>query len=607
MPTTPSVVDDTQIKSVKNLDLALIGNCTIGALVDARASIIWGCFPRFDSDPVFCSLLKQQDDSGFFAIDLLDFDRSEQHYRENTAVLVTRLYDRQGGAVEITDFAPRFGQYGRMFRPMMLVRRVRRLSGSPRLILRLRPVCNNGASLPEVTRGSNHIRYVMPGLTLRLTTDASLTAIRQETPFFIEDTLTLLLGADEIVHDAAGEVGRKLLEETMQYWQEWVRALAIPYEWQEAVIRATITLKLNAYDDTGAIIAAMTSSIPEAGNSSRNWDYRYCWLRDGYFVVNALARLGATRTMERFLGYIVNIAANAGGGPLQPVYGIDGRADLDECEIPALAGYRSMGPVRIGNLACRQVQHDVYGSAILAATQIFFDRRLTRRGDEALFRRLEPLGEQAIRYHDQPDAGLWELRGSTRVHTFSAVMCWAACDRLARIASRLALNERAAYWQEQARKIHETISRRAWSEKRGAFVATFESEGLDASLLLLADVGFLDAGDPRFSATVTAVEKDLRRGDFIFRYVERDDFGEPENAFLICSFWYVNALAALNRRDEARALFEKLLACRNRHGLLAEHINPHTGEQWGNFAQTYSMVGLINCAIRLSIRWDQAF
>lgn len=603
----PVATSDAEPVNLKTLDLALIGNCTIGALVDQRASIVWGCFPRFDSDPVFCSLLKQIDDTGFFAVDLLDFERSEQHYLENTAILVTRLYDHQGGAVEITDFAPRFGQYGRMYRPMMLVRRLRRLSGSPRLILRLRPACNNGESCPEITWGSNHIRYVMPALTLRLTTDASLTAILQEIPFFIEDTLTLLLGSDETVHDAPAEIGRRLLEETQQYWHEWVRALAIPYEWQEAVIRATITLKLNAYDDTGAIIAAMTSSIPEAGHSSRNWDYRYCWLRDGYFVVNALTRLGATRTMERFLGYIVNIAANANGGPLQPVYGIDGRAELEECEIPALPGYRNMGPVRIGNLACRQIQHDVYGSAILAAIHMFFDKRLTRRGDEALFHRLEPLGEQAIRNHDQPDAGLWELRGNARVHTFSALMCWAACDRLARIADRLGLTDRAAYWQKYARQIHNTISRRAWSEKRNAFASTFEGEGMDASLLLLSEFGFLEAGDPRFAGTVAAVEKDLRRGDFIFRYVEKDDFGEPENAFLVCSFWYVNALVALGRRDEARTLFEKLLACRNSHGLLAEHINPLTGEQWGNFAQTYSMVGLINCAIRLSIRWDQAF
>ena len=591
---------------MQNLDLALIGNCTVGALVDTRANITWGCFPRFDGDPLFCALLRDTDDYGYFAIELADCERTEQHYLENTAILVTRLHDCHGGAVEITDFAPRFGQYGRMFRPMMLVRQVKRLSGSPRLTLRLRPACDDGAGRPEVTWGSNHIRYVAPTLALRLTTDASLTALLQETPFFLEDTVTLLLGADETVHEAAGEVGRRFLEETAQYWREWVRILAIPYEWQEAVIRAAITLKLNAYDDTGAIVAAMTTSIPEAAGSGRNWDYRYCWLRDGYFVVNALNRLGATRTMERYLGYIVNVAANA-GGPLQPVYGIDGRADLDEREVAALSGYRGMGPVRIGNQAYRQVQHDVYGSAILAATHIFFDQRLTRRGDEALFRRLELLGEQARRCYDQPDAGLWELRGSARVHTFSAVMCWAACDRLGRIAGRLGLAERAAYWLGQSREIHETISRRAWCERRGAFVSTFEGEAMDASLLLLAEVGFLDAADPRFAATVGAVEQDLRRGDFIFRYVEKDDFGEPENAFLVCTFWYVNALVALDRREEARELFGKLLACRNRHGLLAEHIDPKGGEQWGNFVQTYSMVGLINAAIRLSIRWDQAF
>lgn len=590
-----------------NLDLALIGNCTVGALIDAQANISWGCFPRFDGDPVFCALLKDADDYGFFAVELADCERIEQHYLENTAILVTRLYDSQGGAVEVTDFAPRFGQYGRMFRPMMLVRRIKRLSGSPRLTVRLRPACEGGAARPEVTWGSNHIRYVAPALTLRLSTDASLTALLQETPFFLEDTVTFLLGADETMHDAPGEVGRRFFEETVQYWREWVRSLGIPYEWQEAVIRAAITLKLNAYDDTGAIIAAMTTSIPEAAGSARNWDYRYCWLRDSYFVVNALNRLGTTRTMERYLGYIVNIAAHSRGSPLQPVYGIDGRAELTESEIPALAGYRGMGPVRIGNLAYRQVQHDVYGSAILAATHIFFDQRLTRRGDEALFRRLEPLGEQARHYYDQPDAGLWELRGSARVHTFSAVMCWAACDRLARIAARLELADRAAYWLDHARQIHETISRRAWNAQRNTFVSTFEGEAMDASLLLLAEVGFLDAADPRFAVTVNAVEKDLRRGDFIFRYIEKDDFGEPENAFLVCSFWYVNALTALDRREEARDLFEKLLACRNRHGLLAEHIDPRSGEQWGNFVQTYSMVGLINAAIRLSIRWDQAF
>jgi len=588
-------------------DLALIGNCTIGALVDGMGRIVWGCFPRFDGDPTFCSLLREDHEQGVFGIEIADFERAEQNYLENTAILVTRLYDRHGGGVEITDFAPRFGQYGRMFRPMMLVRRLRRFGVSPRLTLRIRPACAHGSGRPTVTWGSHHVRYVMPDLTLRLTTNASITSVLQETPFFLEDSITFLFGPDETVPDNAEDIGRRFLDETTQYWHEWVRFLGIPFEWQEAVIRAAITLKLNAYDDTGAIVAAMTTSLPEAPDSGRNWDYRYCWLRDGYFVVNALNRLSATRSMERYLAYIVNIAADAGGQPLQPVYRIDGRADLEESIESSLPGYRGMGPVRIGNQAYKQVQHDVYGSAILAATHIFFDRRLTRRGDAGLFRRLEPLGELAARNFDQPDAGLWELRGSARVHTFSSVMCWAACDRLARIAAHLQLAERAAHWRGQADRIHAVICERAWSVRRNAFASTFGGEAMDASLLLLAELDFLDAADPRFAATVAAVERDLLRGDYIFRYVEQDDFGEPENAFLVCTFWYVNALAAVGRKDEARARFERLLASRNRHGLLAEHIDVKTGELWGNFVQTYSMVGLINSAIRLSMRWDQAF
>jgi GH15 family glucan-1,4-alpha-glucosidase len=386
-----------------------------------------------------------------------------------------------------------------------------------------------------------------------------------------------------------------------------VRHLAIPYEWQGAVIRAAITLQLNAFEDTGAIVAAMTTSIPEAPNSGRTWDYRYCWLRDAYFVVDALNRLGATRTMERYLAYILNIVAGAEAGRLQPLYGISGSADLKERHVDSLPGYRGMGPVRIGNEAYRQVQHDVYGSAILAATHIFFDQRLIRHGDEVLFHRLEALGECAARLFDQPDAGIWELRGTGRVHTFSSVICWAGCDRLARIAAHLGLTDRAEYWRSHATRIHQVVCARSWNSALGSFASTMDGDGLDASLLLLHDVGFLAADDPRFAGTVHAIETSLRRGDFIYRYIEMDDFGTPENAFLICTFWYIDALAALGRRDEARALFENVLACRNDHGLLAEDIDPVTREQWGNYVQTYSMVGLISSAIRLSIPWDQAF
>ena len=593
----------------RNLDLALVGNGAIGLLVDPVGAVVWGCFPRFDGDATFCALLDNAapgEERGIYDVELVDLARAEQSYATNTAVLVTRLYDQAGGAIEITDCTPRFLQHGRVFRPMTHVRTIRRVAGSPRIRVRVRPAVNYGRAHPTITVGSAHIRYVLPHVTLRLTTDGSLTAILEERPFFLGDSLTLLLGPDETVPSAVDEVGRRFVEETVKYWRDWVRRLAIPFEWQGAVIRAAITLQLNAFDDTGAIIAAMTTSVPEAAGSSRNWDYRYCWLRDGYFVVDALNRLGATETMEGYLGYIVGIAAS-GGESLQPVYRINGDRALGEEIVKSLPGYRGMGPVRIGNDAYRQIQHDVYGSAVLASTHVFFDERLVKRGDAVLFERLEALGRRALAVFDQPDAGLWELRGSLRVHTFSSVMCWAACDRLSRIATRLGIDDRARAWRSDADRIHRFIEEQCWSESRQSFAATAGGDQMDASLLLLADLGFLAPQDPRFAQTVRAIESELMRGDFVFRYVERDDFGVPENAFMVCTFWYVNALAALGRRDEARALFERLLACRNSHGLLAEHVDPRTGEHWGNFVQTYSMVGLINSAIRLSVPWDDAF
>jgi GH15 family glucan-1,4-alpha-glucosidase len=593
----------------RDLDLALIGNGAIGLLVDPQGAIVWGCFPRFDGDATFCALLDDTppgEERGIYAVEILDPARSEQSYCTNTAVLVTRLYDQSGGAIEITDCVPRFIQHGRVFHPTAHVRSIRRLAGSPRIRVRLRPAAGYGRALPSVTAGSSHVRYVMPGVTLRLTTNASLTSILEERPFFLDDAVTLLLGPDETVPSAVDEVGRRFIEETIKYWRDWVRRLAIPFEWQAAVIRAAITLQQNTYDDTGAIVAAMTTSIPEAAGSSRNWDYRYCWLRDGYFVVDALNRLGATETMEGYLGYIVGIVAGGGGAPLQPVYRINGDFALGEEVVKSLPGYRGMGPVRIGNDAYRQVQHDVYGSAVLASTHVFFDERLVKRGDALLFERLESLGRRALTVYDQPDAGMWELRQSKRVHTFSSVMCWAACDRLSRIAARLGMTERAHAWRSDAERVRRFVDERCWSEKRRSFVGAADGDSLDASLLLLADLGFLTPEDPRFGQTVRAIESEMKRGDFVFRYVEQDDFGVPENAFVVCSFWYANALAALGRRDEARSLFERLLACRNRHGLLAEHLDPTTGELWGNFVQTYSMVGLISSAIRLSVPWSAA-
>jgi GH15 family glucan-1,4-alpha-glucosidase len=588
-----------------NLDLGLVGNGSFGALVDARGRVVWACVPTFDGDPAFCALLQPRIDGGDWAIEIEDFERAEQYYIDNTAVLRTILHDRHGGSVEITDFAPRWRRTGRFYRPVMLVRRLRRLAGSPRIRVRLRPLADWGAQVPERTWGSNHMRFLLGAMTWRLTCDAPLRLVRDELPFLLETELNFVLGPDETLTQPIEMFARDAELETLNYWREWVRYLSIPLEWQDAVIRSAITLKLCQYEDTGAIVAALTTSIPEAPHTPRNWDYRYCWLRDAAFVVRALNRLGATRSMEEYIRYITNLVAGEDRA-LQPVYGIVFETTLAEDEVPSLAGYRGMGPVRRGNLAWVQKQHDVYGSVVLASTQLFFDQRLEHRGDIAMFQRLEPLGERAFALYDQPDAGLWEFRGRAHVHTYSSVMCWAACDRLARIAGRFALAERVAYWRDRADAIREVVLAEAWNEERGHFADAFGGERLDASLLLLADLGFVHADDPRFIATVEAIGRDLRRGDALFRYIAADDFGNPETSFTICTFWYIDALASIGRMGEARDMFERLLARRNPLGLLSEDLAFDDGEAWGNFPQTYSHVGLINAAMRLSRPWQDA-
>ena len=588
-----------------DLDLGIIGNCTISALIDRRGTIVWSCLPRFDDDPLFCRLLDDSAaDRGFFAIELQDMVRCEQHYLRNTAVLVTRLIDREGDGVEITDFAPRFFHFGRMFRPTTLVRTIKPFGERPRIRVRIRPVYGYGAQEPEVTRGSNHIRYVGPDHGLRLTTNAPLTYILDETPFLVEDDIVLLLGPDESLRDPVVETGRAFFEQTVAYWRGLIMHLWVPFEWQDAVIRSAITLKLCSFEETGAIVAAMTTSIPEMPGSGRNWDYRFCWLRDAFFVVRTLNRLGYIETMEDYLVYLNNIVVNSDDGYLQPVYGIGLEPRLVERRAEELAGYRGDGPVRIGNQAYEHDQHDGYGSVVLAATQAFFDTRLRRPGGLHSFHRLETLGEQAFARHNVPDAGLWEFRTRAKVHTHSSVMCWAACDRLARIADQLGLPDRAARWRGRADEIRGTILREAWSSELGGFAAEFGGHTADASLLLMHEVGLLPADDPRFAGTVAAIERHLKRGSHLFRYVNEDDFGAPENAFLVCTFWYIDALAAQGRIEEARALFENMLACRNHLGLLSEHIDSNTNELWGNFPQTYSHVGLINCAMKLSRTWE---
>ncbi len=590
-----------------NLELWPIGNCQVSGLIDQSGALVWGCVPRVDGDPVFSALLNgEQRDAGIWRFELEGQVSARQEYIRNTPNLVTTLEASDGSAVEILDFCPRYERSGRMYRPVAYVRIVRPIAGNPRVRVVLKPTKNYGAGLAETTNGTNHIRYLVGPQALRLSTDAPVGYVLEGRSFRIEGDTHFFLGPDEpFVGNLQDEV-RGMEQRTRKYWQQWVRGLHIPFEWQEEVIRCAITLKLCQHEETGAIVAALTTSIPEAAHSERNWDYRYCWIRDSYYTIQALNRLGALDVMEKYLTYLRNIVDSARGGQIQPLYSVMGQSELDETTASYLAGYRGMGPVRRGNAAYKQIQHDCYGQIVLPSVQSFFDRRLLRQADDHDFENLEQVGKMAWAMHDQPDAGLWEFRTREEVHTYSAVMSWAACDRLARTADHLGKADRAKIWRERADSIRAKIEAEAWKEngEGGHYGASFESDYLDASLLQMVELRFLSPDNERFQQTFAAVEKHLRRGDHMLRYAAEDDFGAPETAFNVCTFWLIEALHLAGRDDEARTLFKTMLSHTTASGLLSEDLDYETGELWGNFPQTYSLVGVINCAGLLSKMWS---
>lgn len=594
--------------NLANLELWPVGNCQVSGLIDEGGALVWGCVPRVDGDPVFSALLNgEYRDAGIWRFELEGQTKASQRYIRNTPHLLTTLEAKDGSAIQILDFCPRYERSGRMYRPVAYVRIVRPISGNPRIKVVLKPTKNYGAGITDTTHGTNHIRYLTGATALRLSTDAPVGYIQEGRTFRVESDTHFFLGPDEPFTGNLREEIRSMEQATRKYWQNWVRMLAIPLEWQEEVIRCAITLKLCQHEETGAIVAALTTSIPEAAHSERNWDYRYCWIRDSYYTVQALNRLGALDVMEKYLAYLRNIVDGARGGQIQPLYSVMGESELDETTASYLAGYRGMGPVRRGNAAYKQIQHDCYGQIVLPSAQGFFDTRLLRPNDERDFENLEQVGKMAWAMHDQPDAGLWEFRTRQEVHTYSAVMSWAACDRLANVAAHIGKEDRAMIWRERAEAIAAVIEEKAWKEngEGGHYGASFESDYLDASLLQMVELRFLSPDNDRFRQTFAAVEEHLRRGDHMLRYAAEDDFGAPETAFNVCTFWLIEALHLAGRNNEARTLFETMLSHMTKSGLLSEDLDYETGELWGNFPQTYSLVGVINCAGLLSKPWSE--
>jgi GH15 family glucan-1,4-alpha-glucosidase len=581
-------------------DLGLVGNCQFSALVANNGEIVWSCLPRFDAEPVFSCLLDERD-GGHFAVGTVDDAHGEQRYLENTNVLET-VFRTGEGVFRVIDFAPRFEQHGRLFRPTQLFRLIEPVEGAPRVRVACEPRLGWSKAKPAVLQGSNHIQFDGFASPLRLTSDIPPSYLGGQ-PFTLTERRHLALTWGAPVEESLPALCDRFLRDTVQYWQRWVKHCNIPPLFQKEVIRSALALKLHCFEDTGAIIASTTTSIPESPRSTRTWDYRYCWLRDAYYALEAFRLLGHFEERESFTTFLLNIAGDDPALQLAPLYRIDGTRDLDERILDHWPGFNNDGPVRVGNAATLQTQHDIFGEMVLALAPVFLDDRFSAERSTASFALLERLTRRAITVAGTPDAGIWEYRTAAVPRTFSSLMSWAAADRMAIVAERHA-PARIDDFRNAAERLREEIIARAWSPRINAFAGTYGGDDLDASLLEMASLHFLPTGDPRLGATIDAIRHGLSQDGWLLRYRIDDSFGQPTVAFILCSCWLVEALAATGRVREAREVMDHVRAAASPTGLLSEDCDTATRRLWGNFPQAYSHVGLIHAAFAASPRWS---
>lgn len=559
------------------MDFALIGNGSYQGLIDSQARVQWLCWPRFDSSFVVGPLLDSKKGGEFSVVPAGADYAVQQCYLPDTAVLET-TWSRPGEAFTVTDFAPRYLGTEALARPRQLIRRIRPLEGAPRICFVASLVSDYGRLQDAPEQVQLEVSH----------------ALESGQEFDLDGDVYLVLSWDDPMVGSLASTCQRYLEETTKYWQQWASRLKLPTPYASEVVRSAITLKLHQYDDTGAITAAATTSLPEHPGSGRNWDYRFCWPRDSYFTVDALRALGSTKESKGYADFLLRVAA--AGKKFQPLYGIGGETDLKEEVLEHLDGYLGDGPVRVGNEAYLQDQHDIYGEMICAISPVYLESPTPAL--RSLLRRLADSIDENLH---EPDAGLWEKRNEPARHSFSLLMHWMGARSLADIGQATEDEElvsRGADLQQRARRI---LDQECWNEEGSFYVETVGGTKADASLLFMINVGFLSPESERASRHLASLRERLQDANGLFlRYRHDDGLGETHSSFTVCTLWYAEALARLGRTSEARTVVDTVLARSNHLGLLSEDIDPVDGSLWGNFPQTYSHVGIIRCALALA-------
>ncbi|RKN81644.1 glycoside hydrolase family 15 protein [Ulvibacterium marinum] len=584
-----------------NLDYGIVGNCRSAALISKTGSVDWCCLPEFDSSSVFAKLLDDKI-GGSFEIRVAKEYTIKQRYKKSTAVLITRFSDGEN-TFEIHDFMPRYyNENGGYHAPPELARHVRHIKGKPKFRVHYNPKLEYALGETKTYVKKNFVVSLTQTEkfdTIFLYTSFNKNAVVEGRELEIKQNGYFLVGYNEKILLPSTRKIYLDLERTKVYWLNWTNRTPTYNKYNKQIMRSAITLKLLSYDRTGAVLAAATTSLPETIGEVRNWDYRFCWIRDASMVIKVMADLGHKNVARRYLQFIIDLIPDK-DEKLQIMYGINKEKTLTEKTLDHLSGYKDSKPVRVGNAAYEQKQNDIYGILmdVIHAQLAKFSTGI--ENGEELWGITKGIVWIVSRHWKEPDKGIWELRTEDRHFTFSKVLCWVAIDRAVRVARILKKNRKLEQWTQLEQEIKNDIHENAWSDEVNAFTQSYGSTHLDASVLLMESYGFIHAKSPKFVSTVRAIEKELSNDGLLYRYKNKDDFGLPSSSFTICTFWFINSLFKIGEEEKAVALFEKTLTYGNHLGLFSEDIDFKTKRLLGNFPQAYSHLAMIECAVNFS-------
>ena len=591
---------------MNNLDYGIIGNCQSAALISKNGSLDWCCLPVFDSSSVFAKLLDDKIGGSFsFLVD--ESYTISQKYLENTCILVT-TFTSDEGVFELGDFMPRYLKEAKKYHnPPEIVRYIKLISGTPKFRVDYNPKLEYAK---EET-----VKYIKDDFIVSLTdvekfdtlflyTDFNKEAVlNQEEITLKKDGYFLISYNEKILNPTLSKVQLEL-ERTKVYWLNWMELTPVFKKYSKEIARSAMTLKLLSYDKTGAILAAATTSLPETIGEVRNWDYRFCWIRDASMVIKVVSQLGHKNIAQRYLNFIIDLIPDK-DEKLQIMYGINKEKQLTEITLDHLSGYKDSKPVRIGNAAYHQKQNDIYGILMDVIHQQVTNFSIDIDNGENLWTITKGIVWVVSKHWKEADKGIWEFREEDRHFTFSKVLCWVAIDKAIKVAEIFNKQHKIVKWKLLEAEIRNDIHENAWNDEVKAFTQSYGSTEMDASVLLMEPYGFIDAKDPKYVSTVNAIGDELNNNGLMYRYKNRDDFGLPSSSFTICTFWYINALYKIGEEEKARTQFEQLLSYSNHLGLFSEDIDFKTKRLLGNFPQAYSHLALIETAINLSKITDE--